>query len=263
MCPTVRPPAVAGSFYPAGPEALRAEVAQHLDGAATVDVSFPLRILIVPHAGYVYSGPVAATGYQMLLGSRRIKRVIAVGPSHYVRFTGLALPGVDELETPLGRVAVDPTLVDQVTESALVADSPTAHSREHSLEVQLPFLQTVLPGVPVLPLLTGSVDPAAGADIIEPVLDQSTLLLVSSDLSHYHDATTARHLDEATAEHIVQLDPDFIGWESACGRIGVQIAMHIARRRSYRVEVLDLRNSADTAGSPDRVVGYGTFALGG
>lgn len=263
MCPTVRPPAVAGSFYPAGPEALRAEVAQHLDRAAAVDVSFPLRILIVPHAGYVYSGPIAAAGYQMLLGSRRIKRVVAIGPSHYVRFAGLALPGADELETPLGRVAVEPTLAEQVAASSLVEESPAAHSREHSLEVQLPFLQTVLPGVPVLPLLTGDVDPAAAADVIEPVLDQSTLLLVSSDLSHYHDAAAARHLDAATAERIVRLDPDSLGWESACGRIGVQIAIHIARRRSYRAEVLDLRNSADTAGSPDRVVGYGTFAFGG
>ncbi len=263
MCPTIRPPAVAGSFYPANPDALRDEVLGHLDGADPITISFPLRILIVPHAGYVYSGPVAASGYQLLRGSGRIKRVLLVGPSHYVRFTGLALPGVEQLETPLGMVAVDSVGAALVAESELVVDSAQAHAREHSLEVQLPFIQSVLPGIPVVPLLTGAVDPVQGADVVDPLLDQATVLVVSSDLSHFHDAATARRLDAATADHVARLDPDSLGWESACGKTGMQIALHLARRHRYRVEVLDLRNSADTAGSPDRVVGYGTFALGG
>ena len=262
MCPTVRPPAVAGSFYPANPEALRAEVLFHLDEADPVNISFPLRILIVPHAGFVYSGPVAATGYQLLHGSRRIKRVIMLGPSHYVRFSGLALPGVEGMENPLGVVSIEPIATASLVQSDLVVSSPDVHGREHSLEVQLPFLQLVMPGIPVVPLLTGIVEPEEAAAVIEPLLDQNTLLLVSSDLSHYHDASTARRLDASTAEHIVQLDPDSLGRESACGRTGVQIALHVARHRGYRAEALDLRTSADTAGSPDRVVGYGTFALG-
>lgn len=263
MCPTVRLPAVAGAFYPAHPDALRAEVMLHLGNADAVDVSFPLRILIVPHAGLVYSGPVAASGYQLLQGSRRIRRIVMLGPSHYVRFSGLALPGVDQLETPLGVLTVDSNAAAVLAESDLVASSADAHRREHSLEVQLPFLQLVLPNVQLVPLLTGSIDPIAGADVVAPLLDEATLLLISSDLSHYHDAITARHLDSETAEAIVQLKPDSLGPESACGRTGVQIALHLARRLGYRGSVLDLRNSADTAGSPDRVVGYGSFAFGG
>lgn len=263
MCPTVRPAAAAGSFYPANPDALRAEVLFHLDRADPVAISFPLRILIVPHAGFVYSGPVAATGYLLLQGSHRIKRVIMLGPSHYAHFSGLALPGVDEMETPLGAVPIEPTAAAHLAESDLVVNSPEAHAREHSLEVQLPFLQTVMPGIPVIPMLTGAVDPEEGADVIEQLLDQETLLLVSSDLSHYYDSATARRLDASTAQHIVLLDPESLGRESACGRTGIQMALHLARRRGYRAEILDLRNSADTAGPPDRVVGYGTFAFGG
>ena len=226
-------------------------------------VSFPLRALVVPHAGYVYSGPVAATGYQLLQGSRRIKRVLMLGPSHYVRFSGLALPGAEQMETPLGRVEVDAEGVAALAQSPHVIDSITAHEREHSLEVQLPFLQTVLPEVPVVPLVTGAIDARDGAAAVEPLLDTATLLLVSSDLSHYHDAIRARRRDAATADSIVALEPDALDWESACGRTGIQIALHIARSRSWQAEVLDLRNSADTAGTPERVVGYGTFAIGG
>ena len=163
----------------------------------------------------------------------------------------------------MGTVPVEPAGSALVAESPLVTDSPAAHAREHSLEVQLPFLQTVLPGVPVVPLLTGAIDPVQGATALESLLDDGALLLVSSDLSHFHDAEAARRLDAATADSIERLDGDALQWESACGRSGIQIALQLARRRGYRVEVLDLRNSADTAGSPERVVGYGTFAFGG
>ena len=263
MSATVRPPAVAGTFYPGNRAALRDEISAHLAAADPIVVNFPLRILIVPHAGYVYSGPVAATGYQLLQGNSRIKRIVMLGPSHYVRFSGLALPGVEQLETPLGLVAVDTSGAAQLVGAAQITESVAAHGREHSLEVQLPFLQTVMPGVPVIPLLTGSIEAWEGAMLVEPLLDEATLLLVSSDLSHYHDADTARRLDAATAAAIVALEPDALEWESACGRTGVQIALHIARQRRYQVDTLDLRNSADTAGTPERVVGYGTFAIGG
>ncbi|MEA2024530.1 MAG: AmmeMemoRadiSam system protein B [Actinomycetota bacterium] len=263
MRPTVRPPAVAGAFYPGNRDRLESDVRGYLAAAESVEVDFGLRILIVPHAGYVYSGPVAATGYQLLEDRDDLRRIVMLGPSHYVWFSGLTLPGVDYLETPLGDVAVDGPGAAAVLKSPLVVDSPVAHEREHCLEVQLPFLQIVAPGTPVVPLLTGDVDPADVADVVDPLLDDETLLLVSSDLSHYHDYNTARRLDAETVQAIEQFDPAALGRESACGRTGIQAALHIANRRGYRMRTLDVRNSGDTAGPHDRVVGYGTFALGG
>ena len=262
MHPTVRPPAVAGAFYQANRDRLEADIRIYLDGAERVDIDLQPKILIVPHAGYVYSGPVAAAGYRLFEGRDDIWRIVMLGPSHNVWFSGLALPGVDYLETPLGDVAVDGPGAIEALASPIVADSPPAHQREHSLEVQLPFLQIVTSGVPVVPLLTGDVDPSDVADVVEPLLDDQTLLLVSSDLSHYHDYETARRFDAETAGAMERLDPGAIGRESACGRTGVQAALHIANRRGYRVQTLDLRNSGDTAGPRDRVVGYGAFALG-
>ena len=259
---SIRPAAVAGAFYPLDPDRLIANVRTYLCSAVPVDLDFPLRVLIVPHAGYIYSAPVAAAGY-VLLAERGYDRVVMLGPSHYEPFTGLALPGVESLATPLGNVKVDVAAAALLLESPVVANSVRAHRREHCLEVQLPFLQVVSPGSPVVPLLTGAVDLEQAVDIISPFLDEGSLLLVSSDLSHYHDAVTARSLDAATAAAIERLDADALGRESACGRTAIQIALRVARRNGYQVEVLDLRNSADTAGPADRVVGYGAFAIGG
>ena len=262
MRSTVRPPAVAGAFYPASGTDLNREVRAHLSAAEHVDLDFQPTILVVPHAGYVYSGPVAATGYRLLEGRGDLRRIVMLGPSHYVWFSGLTLPGVDYLETPLGDVAVDSAGAAAARKSLLVVDSIEAHEREHSLEVQLPFLQIVAPGIPVVPLLTGEVESVDVADVVEPLLDNGTLLLVSSDLSHYHDYETARLLDAETVRAIERLDPSALGRDSACGRTGIQAALHIANRRGYRIRTLDLRNSGDAAGPRDRVVGYGTFAFG-
>jgi AmmeMemoRadiSam system protein B len=191
-----------------------------------------------------------------------LRRIVMLGPAHYVAFSGLALPGVDQMETPLGGVVIDVDGVASLRTNPLVLPLPEAHEREHSLEVQLPFLQIVAPGVSVLPLLTGDIDPTVVANVVEPLLGEGTLLLVSSDLSHFHDADTARHLDAAAASAIEQLDPGALDRDSACGRVGIQAALHLARRNGFTVETLDLRNSSDTAGSADRVVGYGTFAIG-
>ena len=258
---TVRRAAVAGMFYPDDPDRLAAEVRAHIDVADPPALDLKLRILIVPHAGYVYSGPTAGYGYR-LLRREPPQRIVMLGPSHYVPFTGLALPGATGMETPLGEVAIDPDGAAEVLADRLVHDSVEAHRREHSLEVQLPFLQIASPSAPVVPLLTGAVDPEIAADAIELVLDDDTLLLVSSDLSHYHSAATARRLDAATAAAIERLDGDALDRESACGRTGIQVALRIAQRRGYQVQTLDLRNSSDTAGTPDRVVGYGAFAIG-
>lgn len=262
MGPSVRHPAVAGLFYPIDPTELRADVESMLAEAGSIDIDVRPRILIVPHAGYVYSGPIAATGYRLLAGMEGLSRIVMLGPSHYVPFPGLALPGVDFMQTPLGVVAVEQTGASALLADSLLEDSPEAHRREHSLEVQLPFLQLVAPDTAVIPLLTGAVEPEVASEIIEPLLDEATLLLVSSDLSHFHDAATARRLDAATVAAIERLDPAALGREAACGRTGIQIALHIAARRAYRVQVLDLRNSADTAGTPDRVVGYPCIVLG-
>jgi len=259
---SVRPPAVAGTFYQADPGLLEAETRGYLATAAPTQLDFPLRMLIVPHAGHVYSGPVAATGYRLLGAGSDWRRIVMLGPSHFVPFPGLALPEATTFETPLGAVAVDTAGMVELMRDPLVTVSPDAHEREHCLEVQLPFLQIVVPGVPVIPVLTGAVDVGAAAGLIVPLLDDETLLLVSSDLSHYHDAATARRLDAHTAEAIVDLAPDRLDYESACGRTGIQIALLIAGDRGYRARLLDLRNSGDTAGPPDRVVGYGAFALG-
>lgn len=249
-------------FYPADPDRLRSDVQDLISSADVVEPGFSVKILVVPHAGYIYSGPIAATAYRVLAGLEGLRRIVMLGPSHFVPTTLLELPGVDALSTPLGKVDVDGGGATEMLQHHLVGESREVHRREHSLEVQLPFLQIVVPGVPVLPILTGSVDPVAGADIVETLLDDTSLLLVSSDLSHYLDAISARRLDGETVAAILRLDPDALGRESACGRTGVQIALHIARRRGYRAAVLDLRNSADTAGTPDRVVGYCAVALG-
>lgn len=262
MKPSVRHPAVAGLFYPIDPSQLRSDVEGMLAEAKSIDTDIRPRILIVPHAGYVYSGPIAATGYRLLSLVPGFRRVVLLGPSHYIPFSGLALPGVDLMQTPLGVVPVEPESVSALLADPLVENSPVAHRREHSLEVQLPFLQIIAPDVALVPLLTGAVEPGVASEVIEPLLDEGTLLLVSSDLSHYHDAATARRLDAATVAAIERLDTAALGREAACGRTGIQIALHIAARRAYRVEVLDLRNSSDTAGTPDRVVGYPSIVLG-
>lgn len=259
---SVRPAAVAGTFYPLEPGRLRSEVHHLVDSADPSVPDSPLQGLIVPHAGYVYSGPTAGFGYRLLHG-KSYARVAMLGPAHFVAFRGLALPGAAAMATPLGEVEVDEAVVANLLASPLVAESREAHRREHSLEVQLPFLQDALPGTPVVPLLTGDVEPAEAAELLDDVLPDGTLLLVSSDLSHYHDAATARRLDAATAAAINRLDFAALDRDSACGRTAVQIALHIAARRGYEVATLDLRNSADTAGSPDRVVGYGAFAIVG
>lgn len=265
---TVRPPAVAGSFYPADAQSLRAVVVEYLRQAhgpsapKSCDGTWP-KALIVPHAGYMYSGLVAARAYATLEpGADIAERIILIGPSHHVSFDGIALPSNAAFETPLGRVPVDETSRHQALTLPFVHTFDDAHDWEHSLEVQLPFLLVVAAGIPVVPLLTGDVHPVGAADAIESIFDDETLLLVSSDLSHYHDSDTARRLDAETAASIERLDPGALSRESACGRTGVQAALYVARRCGYRVQPLDLRNSSDTAGPPDRVVGYGTFAIG-
>jgi AmmeMemoRadiSam system protein B len=255
---------VAGSFYPGQSDRLASEVDRLLREAPapTESAVFP-KALIVPHAGYAYSGPVAATAYAQIGPAReRIRRVAIFGPSHFISFQGLALPGAAWVETPLGRVEIDAALTDAARKLAAVSISAGAHAKEHSLEVQLPFLQLLLGHFRVALLAVGRAKPEEVASAIEALWgEQDTLLVISSDLSHYLPYQQALEMDRSTARRIAQLGPDLLSRTDACGAEPINGLLRVARRRKLRPRLLDLRNSGDTAGGMDRVVGYGSFAF--
>lgn len=258
----VRPPTVAGQFYPADPTRLRAEVEALLAAAAPVSAS-PPAALIVPHAGYAYSGSVAATAYSLLARTRpEVRRVVMFGPSHFARLDGLALPGAEALATPLGEVPTDAGAEARAGRHPGVGTCPAAHAREHSLEVQLPFLQVALASAAVVALVCGRAEPEQVAPVMEEFLgEEGTLVLVSSDLSHYLPDEEARRRDRAAADAILGLDPAGLDYDSACGLVGVQALLLAARGGGLAADCLDLRNSGDTAGDRRQVVGYGAFAF--
>lgn len=261
----VRGPVAAGSFYPGSADVLAATVDELLAAGSKVHrPAIPpgrLRGLIVPHAGYVYSGPVAATAYGLLNALAHPPSVVVIlGPSHFEPLDGMAVAPHDAWDTPLGSVPLDHWIRGALTEAGATLDD-RPHRAEHSIEVQLPFLQRCLPAVPVVPLAVGSGRPVVAADQLRQALPDGALLVVSTDLSHYHDAATARELDARTADVIEALDFDQLGYGDACGADAVRVALAWARSLGHRVERLDLRTSADTAGDPHRVVGYGAFAI--
>src|SRR5262245_32773046 len=253
----IRPPAVAGSFYPGTREALSRNVAALLEAAAAPPDSTVPKAFIAPHAGYVYSGPVAASAYSKLGSARgRIKRVVLLGPAHRVALRGLALPGALGLQTPLGVVPVDRDAVRALSSLPQVSESRDAHAQEHSLEVHLPFLQSVLGTFALVPLVVGD----ASADEVAEVLDRlwgadETLIVVSSDLSHYLPYDRAQAVDREPARAVGFGVPRFIRFQ-ACGATAVAVVPTTASRRVLRAEMLDLRKSGDTAGDKNRVVGY-------
>ena len=259
-----RPAAVAGSFYPSDPVALRSTVTALLSAEPTPEIGVEPRMLIVPHAGYRYSGPTAATAYRCLTPyAATDPRVVIIGPSHFVPFAGIAGPGVDAFETPLGDVPVDPLLATAAEERACVHPDRMAHGREHSLEVQLPFLQVALDSFTFYPMLTGDVSGETAADVLEDVIDTTgAVALISSDLSHYLDYETSGRRDRRTSENITSLRPEMIGPDDACGRTAIQASLLVARRRGWACLEIARSNSGDTAGSRDSVVGYGAFAIG-
>ena len=258
---TRRPPAVAGLFYPADPAALERAVAGYLAGTAP-EAPTP-KALIVPHAGFVYSAPVAAGAYAALAKARgSVTRVVLIGPAHRVAFRGLALPDTDAFETPLGMVPIDRDAAATLTRLPQVRLSEKAHRDEHALEVQLPFLQRVLGDFTLVPLLVGDATPAEVAEVIDALWGgPETVIVISSDLSHYLDYASARRLDARTARAIESLRPDDIGPDQACGRLPIQGLLWVAKARGLGVTTVDLRNSGDTVGPRDRVVGYGAWLL--
>ena len=275
----VREPAVAGSFYPGAAGELRRTVDRLLADAVGRPARLPdalrspvvpgtLRALVAPHAGYVYSGRTAAVAYAHLAARRGVDapvaRVLLLGPTHRVAVEGLALPGADALRTPLGEVPVDPELAARAAALPGVVTSRAAHASEHSLEVHLPFLQTVLAGVPVLPLAVGRATAEQVADVIESLTDSfgdaSVLVVVSSDLSHYLPDAQARRTDEATLLQVLALDPS-VGHAQACGATPLVGLLAAARRAGWVAQVLEHTTSADTAGDPAMVVGYPAVAF--
>ena len=258
---TVRKAAVADMFYPADPAELGRQLDGFLDNAG--DNHEPALALIVPHAGYIYSGPVAASAYTHLTSLRgKIRKVVLLGPSHRVGFRGIAVSGADYFVTPLGEIPLDHDALKEVLGLPQVHLLDQAHADEHCLEVQLPFLQKLLGDFSLIPLVVGDTDAHEVAEVIESLWkDEQTLVVVSTDLSHYHDYHTAQQLDRATCSAIESLDPDAIGHDQACGRNPLNGLLTVAKQRHLHVHTLDLRNSGDTAGPRDSVVGYGAWML--
>ena len=257
---TIRPPAVAGMFYPADARQLAQEVQSYL--AEVHPPALAPKGLIVPHAGYIYSGAIAASAYATLNSiAPRIRRVVLLGPAHRVAVRGLALPDAEAFDTPLGRVRLDAKAMHAIAHLPQVSVSGEAHALEHSLEVQLPFLQSVLPDFSLLPLVVGMATAAEVAEVLDAVWGgEETLIVVSSDLSHYLPYTAAQYVDSKTAGDIIRLHQP-IAQEQACGGTPISGLLIAARTHHLRPHLLDLRNSGDTAGSRDSVVGYAAFAF--
>jgi MEMO1 family protein len=257
----VRTPVGAGTFYPEDPVELGETVDMLIGSAAPPEhrASAPSAV-IVPHAGYRFSGPVAASAYALVVP---VKHVILLGPAHFVQLTGMAIPTAAAWATPLGEAPIDDELRELATVHGVVVDD-RPHVPEHALEVQLPFLQRVVRGpFAVLPVAVGATGPGEIADLIQALGDRpDRLIVVSTDLSHYLDAETARTLDRHTAEAVVARDARAIRIRDACGVFALRGIVEHARRYKVPIRLLDLRNSADTAGHPWRVVGYGAFAVG-
>jgi AmmeMemoRadiSam system protein B/AmmeMemoRadiSam system protein A len=260
---SIRPAAVAGMFYPREPRTLAHEVQALLGrfGDASPRVGFP-KALVVPHAGYIYSGSIAARAYSELAGARGlVRRVVLLGPVHRVPVRGLAAPLAHAFETPLGTIAIDQAALRVLHDLPQVVTSDPAHALEHSLEVQLPFLQTMLGEFTLVPLAVGMASVAEVAEVLERLWGGAeTLVVISTDLSHYHSYDVARSVDAATLARIAACAAD-IDHDEACGATPLNGLLSFARKRNFPLRLLAACNSGDTAGDKDRVVGYSAFAL--
>jgi MEMO1 family protein len=258
----VRPSAVAGRFYPSDPAELR-DLINTLLAQVPPPIGPAPKAIIAPHAGYMYSGPIAASANAQFIPARDlIQRVILLGPSHYVAVDGLATSSAEAFATPLGVVPLDLAAIRQILSLPQVRELDDAHAQEHSLEVQVPFLQTVLGRFTLVPLAVGDTTPEDIAEVLEALWGgPETCFVISSDLSHYHDLQTARRLDQATAKAIEALKPQAIDEEGACGRMPIRGLLQAARRHRLCARTIDLRTSGDTAGPREQVVGYGAFVF--
>ena len=261
----VRHAAVQGLFYPSAPRELREQVQGFLRGGADKedDAHSRPKLLIAPHAGYVYSGPIAARAYALLQhpDATRIRRVVLLGPAHRVWVNGLAAPEAHAFQTPLGRIRIDREILDRIADLPQVIRSDRAHAQEHSLEVHLPFLLAALGDFMLVPLVVGDTGGAAVAEVLERLWGgDETLIVISSDLSHYLPYAKAKLADNATVQRILNFDAGLTPHE-ACGSEAINGALLAARHHGLKPRLLDLRNSGDTAGDHDRVVGYSAIAF--
>jgi len=257
----VRKPAVAGLFYPSEPAELREAIKVYLKMAKG---SGPVpKAVIVPHAGYIYSGPIAASAYVLVRqGKNIIHRVVLMGAAHRLGFSGLAAPTFQVFQTPLGAVPIDLPSIQKISEFPQVQILDEAHEQEHSLEVQLPFLQIVLNDFQIIPLVVGDCSPDEVADVLDHLWGKKeTLIVVSSDLSHYLDDESAKRIDTETSKAIEKLHFEGIETSQACGAYPMKGLLAASKRHRMKAKALDVRNSGDTAGPPDRVVGYGAYAF--
>jgi hypothetical protein len=258
-----RDPALAGSFYPAEAQALRQMVSQCLEGAS--DLSLAPKVIVAPHAGYIYSGPIAGNAYRPLVSmAGRIRRVVMLGPPHRMPVASFCVPAAQTFATPLGDIPLDPEFMAIARNHPGMQVDDAPHAREHCLETQLPFLQHILGKFTLLPVLVGGASAQAVSDLLARLWGgDETLIVISTDLSHYHDYASTQRLDETVRRAVETLRPDQIGEDNACGRHGLRGLLARASQLDLRATTLDLRNSGDTAGRQqrDRVVGYGAWAL--
>jgi AmmeMemoRadiSam system protein B/AmmeMemoRadiSam system protein A len=257
---SVREPAVAGTFYPDDPAALGTLVNSYLEGDAAVDAC--PKAIIAPHAGFIYSGPIAGRVYQQVAPARdRISRVVLLGPSHRVAFRGMAVPTSTAFRTPLGEIEIDSAGIQQIVDLPEVGFLDQAHADEHSLEVHLPFLQKVIPDFKLVPIVVGDVSKEEVALVLERLWGgPETLIVISSDLSHFESYEKAQHLDAHTSRKITSLDATLKG-EEACGCRPVNGLLHYLKAHELSIDLVDLKNSGDTAGDRSRVVGYGAWRV--
>lgn len=258
----IRPSAVAGTFYPFNKQILERDVRLLLNEVKPITRLDVPKAVIVPHAGYIYSGPTAAVAYASLAAAKgKIQRVVLLGPVHRVSVRGLALPGVDAFETPLGNIELDQAAISSITGMPQILVNSAAHALEHSLEVQLPFLQTVLGDFKLVPLAVGDATPAEVAAVLDKLWGGAeTLIVISSDLSHFLPYHVAQSVDQNTVQSILQMRGP-ITHEQACGGTPINGFLMSAERHHLYPQLLDIRNSGDTAGDKNRVVGYASFAF--
>jgi len=257
----IRPPAVAGMFYPAPLKRLQQDIDAYLN-AATPPALHNVRAVIVPHAGYTYSGGVAAFAYKLLSQQTATpQRIYLLGPAHQVAFSGVAMTHYEAFKTPLGAHPLDVTQITKLAQSSPIFNTASRpHSAEHCLEVQIPFLQILYPAVPVIPMLFGQVEPHTVGKLLHKVLTADDLIIVSSDLSHFHDNQTAHTLDRQFLEGVLAGDESGVAHGQACGQAPILALMHIAQKCGWQPHLLDYRTSGDVAGDKWRVVGYAAIA---
>lgn len=264
----VRVEAVAGTFYPGECQTLQTEVDSLLADASSslspVSFSTQLKAIITPHAGYIYSGSVAAAAYKTLESiASMVTRVVLLGPSHQVGFRGLAYCSANYYQTPLGQIPIDQVSIDQIKSLPQTSELDNAHKDEHSLEVQLPFLQTVLGDFSLVPIVVGDANPNEVAEVIDALWgNEETLIVISTDLSHFLNYEQARKVDSNTCKAIEEFRYKDISYDDACGRTPLQGMLKTAQQRQLNITTLSVQNSGDTAGTKERVVGYGAWAIG-